>query len=229
MKNMNRKWMTLLAVVAPLAAAACDVTAPSRTVDIYVSADKPLTSVVSASQQLEVTSLQLVVGAASLGSGQEFGCVDCQGNYDDAPSLGPRVVDVPVDGGAVQVAAEGVGPARRHITEAEISLEAPTGASPDWPGDATIRIAGSFAGTPFTLALNVTGDFRASVDPPLDISDSDGLTELAVTIALPVASWFTSNGVALDPTNADQRASIEANIRQSFTTSEPETAAEPDS
>jgi len=68
----------------------------------------------------------------------------------------------------------------------------------------------------FTLPIAVAGSFRETLTPPVDVPAGRASGPIQVTITLPVASWFTSNGTALDPANPTQRAQIEANARASI-------------
>jgi hypothetical protein len=201
------------------ALAACNTTgpAPSRPVAIRLTAAAPSAGgAVAAAGPLTVSALQLVIGRAALGSGDQFGCIDCQGNTEDAPST-PKLIDVPLGGGAVTVATELASPG--HYAQAEVGLEPPSAATTtpaNWPTGATIRIAGTFNGAAFEVALPVQGDFRAALTPPVDVTATGGPATVDVTITLPVESWFTANGTTLDPAIPAQRALIEANVRAAF-------------
>jgi hypothetical protein len=199
------------------ALAACDATGPkpSRPVAIQLAAAAPAAGGATAGP-LNVSALQLVIGRAALGSGDQFGCIDCQGNTEDAPFT-PKLIDVPLAGGAVTVATEQASPGR--YTQAEIGLvpPSPTTTTPaNWPTGATIRIAGTFNGTSFEIVLPVSGDLRATLTPPADVSATGGPGTVEAIILLPVESWFTANGTTLDPANPAQRALIEANVRAAF-------------
>lgn len=203
-----------------LTVAACDSTTKPKQlqpVAMQLAGSRSASVPSAASGPLEITSLRLVVGAASLGSGDQFGCVDCQGNTEDR-SVTPKLLDVPLGGGTVLVATEQVGPGR--YSQAEVLVESPTSATlasaPDWPANATIEIDGRFNGTPFRLPLTIIGSFRETLNPPVEVSATTPPSAVAVTITLPVASWFTSNGAVLDPSNPAQRATIETNARNSF-------------
>lgn len=206
----------MLAAVV-FATAACNAaTSPKQfqPVNIRVSANSagsPATSVTAGA--LEITSLRLALGAASLGTGDQFGCVDCQGHTVDQ-SIMPRIVSIPLNGGAVQIETEEVAAGR--YTEAKIALERLPAATADWTSGTTIEIVGRYNGAQFTLPLAIEGEFRQLLQPPVDIAGSAPAAAVAVTITLPVASWFTSNGTALDPADPAQRAQIEANARRSI-------------
>jgi hypothetical protein len=162
-----------------------------------------------------VTSFRLVVGPAALGSGDQFGCVDCQG--EDSGSDQPQLISVPTDGTPVSIATEQV--SAGVYSAAEIELRTPdagvTAAAPGWPAGATVEIAGTFNSVAFTLPLTLLGEFRETLNPPVEVGASAAPAPVSVTITLPVRDWFVSNGVALDPSDPAQRAQIENNARLS--------------
>lgn len=170
-----------------------------------------------AATSLELSSFRLVVGAAALGQGDQYGCVDCQ-DADGAEAASPQqVLDVPLGGGTVLVSTEAV--TAGSYSSAEISVESPgpglaTGAS--WPAGATIVIGGRVNGTAFQLPLHIEGGFRQPLAPPVQVSAAGSPAAIPVTITLPVAAWFTANGSTLDPSIPAQRAQIEANARAAF-------------
>ncbi len=164
---------------------------------------------------LEITGLRLVIRQAALGNGEDFGCIDCQG--DDGGNRAPAIVTVPLDGSPVSIAAERVPPG--HYSAVEIELVAPPpallAATPGWSVDATIEVRGRYNGTEFTLPLATPGQFREALSPAIDVPAGGLPGPINVTITLPAASWFVSNGASLDPSDAAARARIDANGRAS--------------
>jgi hypothetical protein len=164
-----------------------------------------------------ITSLRLVVGPAALGNGDQFGCVDCQGGGNETGAA-PQLILVPTDGSPVSVATEQVQAGR--YAAAEIELQHPdasiTTADPAWPLDATIEVGGTVDSVPFTLHLALEGAFRETLNPPVDVTDAGTPGTMSVTVTLPVSSWFTANGTALDPNDPAQRAQIEQNARSAL-------------
>lgn len=149
------------------------------------------------------------------GSGEEFGCKDCQNNDAGGErEATPTVVELTMDGAPVSVVVEQVNEGR--YSEAEISVMPPSAANSGWTPGTTIEITGTANGRAFVLPLSITGSFRETLTPPVSVTASGTPTALPVTITLPVAAWFQSNGVALDPADAAQRAQIEANARAAF-------------
>jgi hypothetical protein len=172
--------------------------------------------VAAATGPVTITSLQLVVGPAALGSGDQFGCIDCQG--DNETDGAPQLIRVPTDGSPVSVTTEQVQPGR--YSAAEIELQHPNAsvvaADPSWPSEATVGIGGTMNGTPFTLYLALEGSFRETLNPPVDVTEAVTPGSISVTVTLPVGSWFTANGTALDPNDAAERAQIEQNAKSAL-------------
>ncbi len=208
-----------------LAAAACDSTStapkPAHPVAFQLAARASTGTLTASTGALQVTSLRVVVGAASLGSGDQFGCVNCQdngGSEGAKEGVDPQqLLNVPLNGGSVLVATEPATAGR--YSQAEISIESPEGATLagtfGWPAGTSMEISGQLNGKPFTLPLAVTGSFRQTLTPPVDVT-AGAATAIPVTITLPVASWFSANGVTLDPSIPAQRGQIEANARASL-------------
>ncbi|HXM39316.1 MAG TPA: hypothetical protein VN908_11745 [Gemmatimonadales bacterium] len=222
----------LVTAVGALALSACNSTGPRVTRPVNVKVAASSASAIAggaAAGPIEITGLRLVVGQTSLGSGDQFGCVDCQdsgpenADAQDAPVL----LVVPVDGTPVSVRTERVGPGQYAAVEIEVASPnaAILAANPTWPAGATIEVTGRYNGVAFTLPLAIEGAFRETLSPPVDVP-AGGVSTISVTITLPIATWFTSNGTALDPANAAQRAQIEANARVSFQPLESESERE---
>lgn len=178
------------------------------------------TSASARAAAVDVTSFRLVAGPAALGSGDQFGCVDCTG--EDNGSDQPQLISVPTDGTPVSIKTEQV--SAGVYSAAEIELKAPdaavTASAPGWPAGATVEIAGTFNGVAFTLPLALLGEFRETLNPPVEVAAGLAPAPVSVTITLPVRDWFVSNGVALDPNDATQRTQIENNAKLSVHPSE---------
>jgi hypothetical protein len=197
--------------------AGCASTEPRPSTPVAIRLSSSATTALTASAPLQISAVRLVVTTASLGGGDQFGCVDCQGNAEEAPAT-PRLVTVPLSGGTVLLATEQVAPGR--YSQAEIAVEQPNAATlagvTNWPAGATIMVEGAYNGKPFQLPLSIIGSFRETLSPPVDVSVTIAPAPVAITITLPVTSWFVANGATLDPTDPAQRATIEANARRGF-------------
>jgi hypothetical protein len=128
-------------------------------------------------------------------------------------------VTVPLDGSPVSVAADRVAPG--HYSAAKIVLVPPPpallAATRDWSAGATIEVRGRYNGTDFTLPLAIPGQLREPLSPAIDVPAAGLPAPIHVTITLPVASWFASNGRPLDPADAAARAHVASNARASIT------------
>lgn len=167
---------------------------------------------------LQLTTLRLSIGQTSLGSGDQFGCQDCQteGSESLQSASTPTIVTIPAAGGSVSLSTEQVPAGTYGI--AEIDLAPGTGI-PGQAANNTIEISGSYQGSAFTIALPVIGTFRQVLSPPVTVSGTPGVP-LVATLSLPVASWFTANGASLNPADPRQLAQIETNIRSYFSVPE---------
>lgn len=223
---MTRRWKLVPTLAAVFAFAGCSesTTPVGAPVELRAAAAaQPSAASVSAarvalgSADLEVTSLRLMVGEVGLGYGDEFGCIDCEGDFEDE-NAAPRVVDVPLNGGTVLLETEMASPGT--YSEMEISLERSASPPADWPSQATIQVGGTYAGKTFTIDVSVEGSSRQSLETPVVVTDLTS-TSLNATVQFPVIAWFTdSTGGQLDPTDPTERAAIEANIRAYFAASE---------
>ncbi|HEV8177089.1 MAG TPA: hypothetical protein VGP44_05315, partial [Gemmatimonadales bacterium] len=105
----------------------CDTSTSPKSmgpVDFRVSAAAASTSAGATAAPVDVTSFRLVVGPAALGSGDQFGCVDCTG--EDNGSDQPQLISVPTDGTPVSIKTEQV--SAGVYSAAEIELKAPDAA-----------------------------------------------------------------------------------------------------
>lgn len=154
-----------------------------------------------------VTSLRIMVGSAGLGYGDQFGCIDCQGNEQHA-STTPKWIDVPIGNGSVLLESEMAAPG--SYSEMEVELRRAPSA------DATIEIGGEYDGTPFKLRFDVQGNSRHALAQPLVVTQQSA-TAVSANLQFPIQAWFTgTGGTALNPLDNSGRSAIEANLRAYF-------------
>ena len=155
---------TLVAVLGVVSGCGTTEPAPMRPVNIGVTSVARSSAVAAAAGPLQITSLRVVVSTASLGAGNQFGCIDCQGNAEDAPGT-PKLLSVPLTGGTLLVATEQASPGT--YSQAEISLTRPVAATlagtSNWPAGATLLIEGTYNGTAFAIPLAIESSFRETL------------------------------------------------------------------
>lgn len=137
--------------------------------------------------------------------------------------LGPVLLDPPLDEGAdpeftVELPAGSYDrlhfqvhkPSNANEDAAFIAL------NPTFNG-VSIRVTGTWNGTPFEFTTDLTQVFDLELEDPI-VVEADG--ETAVTLLLDVGSWFLGTGGTslINPSGLSQlnRSLIEQNIRQSF-------------
>jgi hypothetical protein len=81
----------------------------------------------------------------------------------------------------------------------------------------SVRVEGTFKGTPFVFTSAVNAELEMEFNPPLVID----ATTMNATVTLDVAKWFLDgSGTVIDPNTATAGTSalqtIEDNIRRSF-------------
>lgn len=185
--------------------------------------------VVGPANELVIQKVQLVFRKIELDRTGAADCVAEDESGDDHPNVGgecedimlnPLLVDVPVDNALHPVIniplADGtyrqlearLGPARDNATVFNT-------ANPNLVGK-SVRVEGTFKGTPFVFMSAVNARLEMEFDPPLVI---DATTKNA-TVSIDVSKWFlNSSGQVIDPTTGPpgtNTAQIETNIRRSF-------------
>ena len=134
--------------------------------------------------------------------------------------LGPLLLEPPLTDGAVTTFTADV-PVGTY-TKLRIQIHKPKGsndaaflaAHPDF-ADVSIRVKGTFDGTPFTFDSPLTEEEEIVLPTPVEVTTA-GST--AFTLFLDVRGWFLdATGAALvNPSSAAVRSQIEHNIRASF-------------
>jgi hypothetical protein len=185
-------------------------------------------SVTRGPDEIIITDVQLVARKIKLGR-DEGGCpADIEDDSEDGDEcpplrLGPLLLDPPVDEGADPTFTVDL-PAGIY-DELMLQIHKPTNnnedaafiaANPDFNG-VSIRVNGTFNGTPFSFTTDLTQVVKIALDEPVEVV-ADG--EVGLTLLLDVAGWFLDQGGAalLDPAALSQqdRSRVEQNIRQSF-------------
>jgi hypothetical protein len=216
-----------ISALVPLTLGACNrASGPSLSQPVALQVRASSTPAASATGPApNITSFRLSVGQVAVGSGEQFGCVDCQDQGSDTPAA-PVVIDVPLDAQPVDLATEQVGPGAYTMVEIEVvpPMPPPSG----WQAGATMAVSGTFNNTPFTATFAIPGSFRENLTSALVVSSAGTApSKVSVIMTLPVGKWFTAaDGTALDPNDPVQRAQIETNVRASFGSAEANEPAE---
>jgi hypothetical protein len=192
--------------------------------------------VVGTDNELVLQKVQLVLGKVEL---DRHGDMDCVGEVENEDDHGddnhadvgdeecedvardPVLVDAPVDDALHPVI--NVPLPAGTFTQLEAKLEPAAdrftsfnAANPNLVGN-SVRVEGTFKGTPFVFTSPVRAKLEMEFDPPLVIDE----TTKNATVAIDVRKWFLdSAGAAIDPSTATAGSAsllqIENNIRRSF-------------
>ena len=145
---------------------------------------------------------------------------------DDCAQLksGPLLVELPVDNSVISVLSLQIPPGTYRALEAKVHVvqgadsggAAFLSAHPQF-ADASVRVEGTFDGTPFVYTGRVSANLELRFDPLFTV----GTTPTDVTVHVSIDRWFTDrNGQLIDPSSANDNganASLVAdNIRRSF-------------
>ena len=191
--------------------------------------------IVGADNELVLQKVQLVFGKLELDKRGVADCVgEVQNQNDDhgdengdanadceEVTLDPLLVDVPVDDALhpvinVPLPAGTFNQLEAKLEPARDKFTAFNTANPDLVGK-SVRVQGTFKGTPFTFTSPVRAKVEMEFDPALVIDQ----TTKNATIAIDVRKWFqNADGSAIDPSTATPGTAsllqIENNIRRSF-------------
>jgi hypothetical protein len=187
--------------------------------------------VVGAAGDLILTKVQVVIGKVELDENDATDCVsEIEATGDDHAEVGqecedvsrdPVLVDIPVDAALHSVI--NVPLAQGTYTKLEAKLESArdnatafNAANPNLVGK-SVRVEGTYKGTPFVFTSAVRAGLEMEFSPPLVID----ATTMNATVTLDVAKWFLDgSGAVIDPNTATAGSNalqvIEDNIRRSF-------------
>ena len=143
----------------------------------------------------------------------------------EAFQVGPILLDLPLDGSVIQVAASEVPP--DTYDELEFDVHKPEDDTPadlqflqqhpDFKG-VSIRVEGSFDGESFVFLQDLNEERELDLVPPLVVEEGFGIVNL--TLELDVSSWFRAPGsVLLDPRTANKGRANEDLVEENIKTS----------
>jgi hypothetical protein len=231
----------LLAALGALVVGACSDGAPGNGVSLSVAA---LTSappaapgafpapaadavITDGTNTIELTSVQVVLREIELERVETADCNATVGDDDcEEFETGPVLVDVPLTGGVETVVTVDVPPGTYDEIEFEVHKISSDdeedaefrAAHPDFTG-ISIRVVGSYNGTPFTYETDLDVEQEFDLATPLKIEEGTGGTNLTVRIDL--SAWFRAlDGSLVNPATGNKGGQneglVKENIKQSF-------------
>jgi len=193
-----------------------------------ISLDREITSPGGA-HTLVITGAEVSLSRLELATVDSAGCAedDHPENDDDRChqlQAGPMLVDLPTDNSVVSLLTLQLPAGTYHALEAKIRPVSPAdnggtaflAAHPEF-ANASVRVTGTFDGTPFTYAGSPNASLELSFNPPLTV----GSSATTVTVHVSIDRWFADrNGNLIDPSTANAGGANEQlvsdNVRRSF-------------
>ena len=175
---------------------------------------------------LVLTKVELVLRELEL---KRANVTDCPADStDDACEkfeTGPVLVDLPLAPGAQQAFAADIPPGT--YSEVEFEIHKPDDGNPadqaflqqhpDFD-KVSIRITGTFNGTPFVHTTELDVEQELTLIPSLVVAEGASTN---LTILVTVTGWYVVNGVLVDPATANKdepnESAVNNNIKDSFT------------
>ncbi len=129
------------------------------------------------------------------------------------------IISLPVDGSPFQL-TDRVVPAGIY-SELGLTIDRPdySGARPsdtdfwDATGRYSVVVKGTWNGKPFTYRSSQDLEIEIEFEPKLIVKENSGYT---IELNVDYGSWFTANGVAVNPSTSLNRSGIESRMRNSF-------------
>lgn len=193
-----------------------------------ISLDREITSPGGA-HTLVITGAEVSLSRLELATVDSAGCAedDHPENDDDRChqiQAGPMLVDLPTDNSVVSLITLQLPAGTYHALEAKIRPVNPAdnggtaflAAHPEF-ANASVRVTGTFDGTPFTYSGSPNASLELSFNPPLTV----GSSATTVTVHVSIDRWFADrNGNLIDPSTANAGGANEQlvsdNVRRSF-------------
>ncbi len=139
----------------------------------------------------------------------------------DEVHVGPYLLDLPLGSGAARQFTLEVPAGTYHEVDFKVHKpgESDAGflaAHPEYRGR-SVRVVGTWNGTPFVYTGDASSEQEADFNPPLDVTEGSG-TEL--TLFVDLSTWFRVNGSLVDPALANDGGqwedAVDRNIRASI-------------
>lgn len=241
-KSLVRPIIRLVMPLALISAAACDATGTDRIpVSISFSGQSPTAAssalaanvtIGDAGNTLVITRAQIILREVELKRTSTTLCVDdssSNSSGDDSSSddceelsIGPFLVDVPVAENTVTSITATIPPDTYREIEFEIhklgddtpAERALAAAHPEFDVN-SVRVEGTFNGTPFVFLSDVNDEIELEFSVPVVITEANQ----NVTIQFDLSSWFRSGSTLLDPATANKGGPNESLVRENIRTS----------
>ncbi|MHB0962729.1 MAG: hypothetical protein ACYC5V_05925 [Gemmatimonadaceae bacterium] len=223
---------------AALAAACGDSTGPSRTaMSLSFSARSPVVSqsantlaqsfdvtVTGGSNTLVITKAQVVLKQIELKRSAAMSCPDSASHEDDCEEMeiGPVLVDLPLTSNVSAPVTVSVPAGTYHELELEVhrvgndARDAAFKAANPTFSDISIRIEGTFNGTPFVYTSRLDAELEMEFEPPVVVDGTGG----NITVQIDISSWFRNGADVIDPRTANEggvnEGIVKEQIKRSF-------------
>jgi hypothetical protein len=183
----------------------------------------PYTVTDGSGNTLTFESVQLVMREIELERVESsVACGDDDSDDCEELEFGPVLVDVPLGAGPARALSVEVTPGLYEKLEFEIHKPESSddaafiAANPDFDG-VSVRVTGTYNGTPFTYTSDLDVEQEQELSPPLEVVDAQA-TEL--TLLVNIDNWFrTEGGVLLDPASANDGQPNEGQVKSNIETS----------
>lgn len=221
--------------VVLISAAACDATGTDRLpVSVSFSGQSPAAAgsalaanvtVSSGGNTLVISKAEVMLREVELKRSSTTQCVDdtagSASSSDDCEelSIGPFLVDVPVNDNTVTTISATVPPDTYREIEFEIRKlgddtpeeRALAAARPEFDVN-SIRMEGTFNGTPFVFLMELDQELEFEFDVPVVITEANQ----NVTIQFDLASWFRNGSTIINPATANKDQPNESMVRENI-------------
>lgn len=207
-----------LSATALVLASACDSTSPGDRQGVAISFSTKATvpaapqpsfniTMTSGTNTLVITRAQLVLRELELKLAASSTCSTGTTTDDcEEIQLGPTLIDLPVTDVIASPITAQVPPGTYR--EIEFDIRRPgtdpadaafVAANPNF-NNVSIRVEGTYNGTPFVFTSQLDQEVQIDLNPPAVITDASN----NVTIAVNIRDWFTgANGAIIDPATAN--------------------------
>lgn len=180
-------------------------------------------TVASGANTVVITKAQIVARKFELKSVSGGSCpeTDIRGDSCEEMKLGPMLVDLPLGAGTTTTTPLPISVPAGTYRELEMQIHRPvsnpldvafTLANPLFAG-ISIRVEGTFNGTPFVFTSPLTAELELAFSPAITVAATGG----NITVQIDVASWFkTAAGAVIDPATANAGGVNENTVRETI-------------